>query len=122
MDHVPPAAPEQPADAPAPPGEQAYEPPTLTSVLLAIALVRSVVADYCVLWQTGALLSTCKEMRNARGAFLATRTALNAEDEDHCITQQGLRAYVRGCSKLSSMNFTYCNYITDANLQYVAQH
>ena len=123
MDHVPPATPEQPTDAPATPGEEAYEPPTLVGVLLAIALVRSAVADFCVLWQTGALLSTCKEMRDARGAFLATRTALDAGgDGEYRITDKGLRAYVWGCPKLSSLNFSYCSYITDANLQYVAHY
>ena len=65
--HEPPAHPEQPANTPAPPGEEAYVPPTLQGVMFAIEPARSAVADFCVLWQTGALLSTNKEMRDGRG-------------------------------------------------------
>ena len=74
--HDPLAHPEQSANTPAPPGEEARVPPTLQGVMLAVAPARSALADFCVLWQTGALLSTSREMRDGRGEFLSTRTTL----------------------------------------------
>ena len=122
MAHAAPAHPEQPADAPAPPGEEAHVPPTLVGVLLAVALVRSAVADFCVLWQAGALLSTSKEMRDARGEFLATRTTLEGSGDlcciSCCISAAGLCAYGRWCPQLSYVNLSFSEeIITDATLR-----
>ena len=107
--HEPAAAhPEQPTDAPAPPGGAAHMLPTLQDVMLAVAPARSALAGFCVLWQTGALLSTSKEMFGARGEFLNTRTTLKGRRGKHRISAAGLRAYTEGCPQLSRVDFTGC--------------
>ena len=112
MEHEPPALPEQPAREPAaappPPGERAQALQTLQRVILTIAPARSAIADFCVLWQTGALLSTSKEMLGARGDFLNTRTTLKGKRGGHQISRVGLRAYAEGCPQLSSVDLRNC--------------
>ena len=122
MIHAPPAHPEQPAHAPPPPGEEARVPPTLQGVMLAIAPARSAVADFCVLWQTGALLSTSKEMRDGRGEFLNTRTTLKGRRGARRISAAGLRAYAGGCPQLSRVNLAGCReVVTDVAVIALAQ-
>ena len=114
MEHQPPI-PEQPQPAaPPPPGEKAQALQTLQSVMLTIAPARSVIADFCVLWQAGALLSTSKEMLGARGDFLNTRTTLKGKRGAHQISRVGLRAYAEECPQLSSVDLSDCDQITDA--------
>ena len=114
MEHQPPAIPEQPQPAaPPPPGEMAHALQTLQSVMRTIAPARSMIADSCVLWQTGALLSTSREMLGARGDFLNTRTTLKGKRGRRRISRAGLRAYAEGCPQLSSVDLSGCNHITD---------
>ena len=87
---------------------------TLQSVMLTIAPARSVIADFCVLWQAGALLSTSKEMLGARGDFLNTRTTLKGKRGAHQISRVGLRAYAEGCPQLSSVDLSGCDQIAEA--------
>ena len=96
------------------PAANAQERPTLQSVLLTIAPARSAIADFCVLWQTGALLSTSTEMLGARGEFLNTRTTLKGKRGAHQISRVGLRAYAEECPQLSSVDLSDCDQITDA--------
>ena len=120
--HEPPAHPEQPEGAPAPPGEEAHVPPTLQGVMLAIEPARSAVADFCVLWQTGALLSTNKEMCDARGEFLNTRTTLKGRRGAHRISAAGLRAYAVWCPQLSRVDLAGCEAeVTSAAIIALAQ-
>ena len=116
MEHEPPALPEQPrgpAAAPPPPGEKAQALQTLQSVMLTIAPARSVIADFCVLWQAGALLSTSKETLGARGDFLNTRTTLKGKRGAYQISRVGLRAYAEGCPQLSRVDLARCREVVE---------
>ena len=94
------------------PGEGARK--TLQDVLLTIAPARSAIADFCVLWQAGALLSTSREMLGVRAALLDTRTMLKGRRGAHRISRVGLRMYTEGCPRLISVDLYYCKQITDA--------
>ena len=87
---------------------------TLQDVLLTIAPARSAIADFCVLWQAGALLSTSREMLGVRTALLATRTMLKGRRGAHRISRTGLRMYTEGCPGLISVDLSGCYQITDA--------
>ena len=119
--HEPPAHPEQPTGAPPPPGEAAYVPPTLVDIMLCIEPLRDAVLEYCVPWQTGALLSTTKEMRDARGEFLRARTTLVGMRGTCHISAAGLLAYARWCPQLSKLHLFECKKTTDAGVIAVAQ-
>ena len=94
------------------PGREARK--TLQDVLLTIAPARSAIADFCVLWQAGALLSTSREMLRVRAALLDTRTKLKGRRGAHRISRAGLRMYTEGCPKLFSVDLSGCYQITDA--------
>ena len=98
--------------APTHPGREARN--TLQDVLLTIAPARSAIADFCVLWQAGALLSTSREMLGVRAALLDTRTMLKGRRGAHRISRAGLRMYTEGCPGLFSVDLSGCNQITDA--------
>ena len=98
--------------APTHPGEGARK--TLQDVLLTIAPARSAIADFCVLWQAGALLSTSREMLGVRAALLDTRTMLKGRRGAHRISRVGLRMYTEGCPRLISVDLSGCYQITDA--------
>ena len=87
---------------------------TLPSVVLTIAPARSAIADFCVLWQMGALMSTSKEMLGTRSDFLDTRTTLKGKRGAHQISRVGLRAYAEGCPQLSSVDLSCNAQITNA--------
>ena len=87
---------------------------TLQDVLLTIAPARSAIADFCVLWQAGALLSTSREMLGVRAALLDTRTMLKGRRGAHRISRVGLRMYTEGCPGLISVDLSGCYQITDA--------
>ena len=94
------------------PGREARK--TLQDVLLTIAPARSAIADFCVLWQAGALLSTSREMLGVRAALLDTRTMLKGRRGAHRISRVGLRMYTEGCPRLFSVDLSGCEQITDA--------
>ena len=122
MAHEPPVHPGHPNGAPAAPGEEAYVPPTMQGVMFAVALARSTLADFCVLWQTGALFSTSTEMFGGRGEFLSTRTTLKGKRGAHRISAAGLRAYADGCPQLSFVDLTGCSEVaTEAALIALSQ-
>ena len=98
--------------APSHPGREARK--TLQDVLLTIAPARSAIADFCVLWQAGALLSTSREMLGVRAALLDTRTMLKGRRGAHRISRVGLRMYTEGCPGLFSVDLSGCGRITDA--------
>ena len=87
---------------------------TLQDVLLTIAPARSAIADFCVLWQAGALLSTSREMLGVRAALLDTRTMLKGRRGAHRISRVGLRMYTEGCPRLISVDLKNHGRITDA--------